>query len=89
MNLLRTGLSQSLTEALVLILACSQGMAGVSTGERLWESPSMWEGGGSLAVGYHGVPECHDPTQPNGTGIRPCVARNGESMMRSSVAWNT
>jgi len=61
MNLLRAGLSQTLPEALVLILACTQGMAGVSAGERVWESPSMWEGGGSLAVGNHGVPERYDP----------------------------
>lgn len=56
MNRLRTRFFPTLFSTLVLVLAGSQGMAGAAPGERVWKSPSAWEGGGSLAVGNHGAP---------------------------------
>jgi hypothetical protein len=61
MNLLRTRLFPTLLAAVVLVVGYSQCMAGASTGERVWESPSAWEGSGSLAIGNHGVPRFYDP----------------------------
>ena len=61
MNRLRTRFFPTLFSTLVLVLAGSQGMAGAAPGERVWKSPSAWEGVGSLAVGNHGVPNCYDP----------------------------
>jgi hypothetical protein len=61
MNLLRTRLFPTLLAAVVLVLGHSQCMAGASTGERVWESPSALEGSGSLAIGNHGVPRFYDP----------------------------
>jgi hypothetical protein len=61
MKLLRTGLFPTLLVVLVLVVASVQVLAGVPPGEHVWESPSAWEGGGSLAVGNHGVPRFYDP----------------------------
>ena len=61
MKLLRTGLFPTLLAVLVLVVASVQVLAGVPPGEHVWESPSAWEGGGSLAVGNHGVPRFYDP----------------------------
>jgi hypothetical protein len=61
MKLLRTGLFPTLLAVLVLVLASLQVLAGVPPGEHVWESPSAWERGGSLAVGNHGVPRFYDP----------------------------
>lgn len=61
MGFLRGRRFSGLFSPVLLVLACSQGAAGVAPGEGAWESPSAWEAHGSAAAGNHAVLEDYDP----------------------------